>query len=70
MFCHDPESWKELWVGDSGMTSGNDDSVRNLEHIDGPVFSSNSVKLDTVLKEMKSGDGEQAWILVWSITRP
>ncbi|KIJ17879.1 hypothetical protein PAXINDRAFT_72333 [Paxillus involutus ATCC 200175] len=51
MFCHDPESWKELW------------------HIDGPVFSSNSVKLDTVLREMKSGDGEQAWILVWSITR-
>ncbi|KAF9241068.1 hypothetical protein BU15DRAFT_45267 [Melanogaster broomeanus] len=51
MFCHDPESWRELWG------------------IEGPVFSSDSVKLDTVLRKMRSGDGEEVRILVWSITR-
>ncbi|KIJ62684.1 hypothetical protein HYDPIDRAFT_114355 [Hydnomerulius pinastri MD-312] len=69
MFCHDPSSWKELWVGASETGSAYEGVGCGLGKLEGPVFSSQSVKLETWLKEMKLGNGEQAWILVWSITR-
>lgn len=62
MFCHDLDSWKEMWVGQST-------ALDNIGGFDAVVFPPDSVKLDSMLKPVKSETGEEFWCLVWSITR-
>jgi hypothetical protein len=71
IFCHDPDSWKDMWVGRpiTENTTGVDpaDNVGNLH---AAVFPLDSVKLDSTLIPVKSGASEsRIWFLVWSITR-
>jgi hypothetical protein len=71
IFCHDPVSWKDMWVGRpiTENTTGVDpaDNVGNLH---AAVFPLDSVKLDSTLIPVKSGASEsRIWFLVWSITR-
>ena len=61
MFCHDPESWKEMWLGSTAQ------SITGVNGFDAAVFAPNSVKLDSALVPVKSESG--VWLLVWSITR-
>lgn len=73
MFCHDPNSWKEMWVGQSNTqnTTGVDlaDDIK-MGSLDAAVFPPNSVKLDSTLMPVKSEAEESGrWFLVWSITR-
>ncbi|KAI9461142.1 hypothetical protein HD554DRAFT_2028371 [Boletus coccyginus] len=56
MFCHDPESWKEMW---------------NMGDLDEAVFPSGSVKLDAKLVPIgsKTTSGLPTWRMMWSVTR-
>lgn len=69
MFCHDPYSWKEMWVGQSIAPSTGADPADTVGGLDAAVFPRDSVKLDSTLIPMKSEAGEGLWVLVWSITR-
>ncbi|KAG9315671.1 hypothetical protein JVU11DRAFT_3317 [Chiua virens] len=64
MFCHNPESWEELWTGSSTTPST---GVGPL--LDGPVFPRGSVKLETTLVPVETQPAQGLWRLIWSITR-
>jgi len=72
MFCHDPESWEEMWVGRSTAKSSTGvDAVDDIGGLDGAVFPPDSMKLDTTLVpiESKTSSGLPTWLMMWSITR-
>ena len=70
MFCHDPMSWKEMWVGQSTDQNSSTLGVDPANNPDGAVFSPDSVTLDTTLVPTKSEAGDHwMWFMVWSITR-
>jgi len=69
MFCHDPDSWKEMWLGQSTTPSTDDHPTDNVGGLHAAVFSPDSVRLDTKLIAVKSATEEELWFLVWSITR-
>lgn len=66
MFCHDLDSWKDMWVGRSINTTG----VSPADNLHAAVFPPDGVKLDSMLIPVKSEVKEsRIWFLVWSITR-
>ncbi|KAF8558297.1 hypothetical protein OG21DRAFT_1595447 [Imleria badia] len=70
MFCHDPDSWKEMWVGSTAQSITGVDPADDAGGLDAAVFAPNSVKLASTLIPVKSEAGESGlWLLVWSITR-
>ncbi|KAG8214700.1 pectin lyase fold/virulence factor [Butyriboletus roseoflavus] len=69
MFCHNLDSWNELWVGQSTTPSTGGDPSDTVGRFDAVVFPRDSVKLDTKLIPVKSEAGVGLWFLVWSITR-
>lgn len=70
MFCHDPESWKEMWVGRSTAqgTTGRD-LADNPGDFNGAVFPPDRVKFESTLIQVNSEGESGVWLLVWSITR-
>ncbi|KAN0087679.1 hypothetical protein V8E55_006300 [Tylopilus felleus] len=70
MFCHDPESWKEMWVGRSTAqgTTGRD-PADNPGDFNGAVFPPDRVKFESTLIQVNSEGESGVWLLVWSITR-
>ncbi|KAI9461144.1 hypothetical protein HD554DRAFT_2176421 [Boletus coccyginus] len=72
MFCHDPESWKEMWVARSTIQNGTGvDAVEDMGDLDEAVFPSGSVKLDAKLVPIgsKTTSGLPTWRMMWSVTR-
>ena len=71
MFCHDPDSWKEMWVGQSNTRNiTGADPAGDMGSLDAAVFPRNSVKFDSTLIPVKSEAEESGlWFLEWSITR-
>jgi len=69
LFCHNPDSWKELWVGTS-----TDQTIRPVDEaggLDAAVFSPDSVRVESRLTSAKSRSStlDGAWLFLWSITR-
>lgn len=71
MFCHDPDSWEEMWVGRSiAQGSTGVDHADSVGGFSAPIFPPNTVNLNSRLIQVRSDSGEsQAWLLIWSITR-
>jgi len=67
LFYHNPDSWKELWVGKS-----TDQTIRPVDQtggLDTAVFSPDSVRVESRLTSVKSSSCDGAWLFLWSITR-
>ncbi|KAF8124084.1 hypothetical protein EV363DRAFT_1178416 [Boletus edulis] len=82
MFCHDPESWKAMWVGRSAQGAPSECTTANANGAqvaddaecgvdsDVGVFAPESVNVDAKLVSTKCEGGDRwLWIMVWSVTR-